>query len=137
VAARPSRQSRAQSAGGVRADMPRVLIVDDDADAADALASLLQSTGHGDACTAYTGATALALAVEFVPTVLLVDLELADMSGYELARHLSQHPQLQNLRLIALTANSDHPGRELARAAGIERYLIKPVGAAGLDELFT
>jgi len=54
--------------GGVRAYMPRILIVDDDADAADALASLLQSTGYGDARTAYTGATALALAVEFVPT---------------------------------------------------------------------
>src|SRR5947208_1196935 len=45
--------------------------------------------------------------------------------------------ELQNLRLIALTANSEHPGRELAREAGIERYLIKPVGAAALDELFT
>src|SRR2546429_7960701 len=80
---------------------------------------------------------ALALAVEFVPTVLLVDLDLPDMSGYDVARHLSQHPQLQTLRLIALTVSSEHPGRELAREAGIERYLIKPIGAAGLDELFT
>ncbi len=116
--------------------MPRILIVDDDVDAAGALASLLQSTGYGDARVAYTGATALALAGEFVPTVALVDLELPDMSGYELARNLSQHPQLQTLRLIALTADSEHPGRELAREAGIERYLIKPVGAAALDELF-
>ena len=137
MAAHPSRQSRAQSEGSDRAYMPRILIVDDDADAADALASLLQSTGYGDARTAYTGATALALAVEFVPTVLLVDLNLPDMSGYDVARQLSQHPQLQNLRLIALTANSEHLGRELAREAGIERYLIKPVGAAALDELFT
>jgi len=53
------------------------------------------------------------------------------------ARDLSQHPQLQNLRLIALTASSEHPGRELAREAGIERYLIKPVGSQDLDELFT
>ena len=92
--------------------------------------------GYGDARVAYTGATALALAVEFVPTVVLVDLELPDMSGYEVARHLSQHPQLQSLRLVALTAHSEHPGRELAREAGIERYLIKPVGSADLDELF-
>jgi CheY-like chemotaxis protein len=76
------------------------------------------------------------VAVEFVPTVLLVDLDLPDMSGYDVARHLSQHPQLQNLRLIALAAGSEHPGRELAREAGIERYLIKPVGSAALDELF-
>lgn len=117
--------------------MPRVLIVDDDVEAADALASLLQSTGYGDARVAYSGATALALAVEFVPTVALVDLELPDMSGYEVARQLSQHPQLQNLRLIALTADNEHPGRELAREAGVERYLIKPVGSADLAELFT
>ena len=117
--------------------MRRILIVDDDVDAAAALASLLQSAGYGDTRVAYTGATALALAVEFLPTVLLVDLDLPDMSGYAVARHLSQHPQLQNLRLIALTPNSAHPGRELAREAGIERYLIKPVGAAALEELFT
>ena len=117
--------------------LPRILVVDDDVEAADALASLLQSNGYGDARVAYTGATALALAVEFVPTVLLVDLDLPDMSGYDVARHLSQHPQLQNLRLIALTASSEHPGRELAREAGIERYLSKPVGPAGLDDLFT
>jgi CheY-like chemotaxis protein len=136
VAAHPSTQSRAQSEGGARGDMPRILVVDDDVDAADALASLLQSAGHGDARVAYTGATALALALEFVPTVLLLDLDLPDMSGYVVARHLSQHPQLQNLRLIALTASSEHPGRELAREVGIERYLSKPVGSADLDELF-
>jgi CheY-like chemotaxis protein len=118
-------------------EMPRILIIDDDMSAADALASLLQSMGYGDARVAYTGATALALALEFDPTVVLVDLELADMSGYEVARHLSQHPRLHTLRLIALTADSEHPGRELAREAGIERYLSKPVGSAELAELFT
>jgi CheY-like chemotaxis protein len=132
-----STQSKAQSEGGARGNMRRILVVDDDVDAADALASLLQSAGHGDARVAYTGATALALALEFVPTVLLLDLDLPDMSGYDVARRLSQHPQLQNLRLIALTASSEHPGRELAREVGIERYLIKPVGSADLDELFT
>ena len=137
MAAHPLTQSSELSEGGARGGMPRVLIVDDDVDAADALASLLQAAGYGDTRVAHTGGTALALAVEFLPTVLLVDLDLPDMSGYDIARQLSQHPQLQNLRLIALTANSEHPGRELAREAGIERYLIKPVGAAALDELFT
>ena len=132
MAAHPLTQSRQLSQGAAR-----ILIVDDDVDAAAALASLLQSAGHGDVRVAHTGATALAVAVEFVPTILLVDLDLPDMSGYAVARQLSQHPQLRNLRLIALTANSAHPGRELAREAGIERYLIKPVGAAALDELFT
>lgn len=129
-------QSGEQKKGVQRAAMPRILVVDDDADAADSLASLVQSAGYGDARVAYSGATALAMAVDFVPTVLLVDLDLPDMSGYDVARHLSQHPQLQNLRLIALTASSEHPGRELAREAGIERYLSKPVGSGDLDELF-
>ena len=137
MAAHPLTQPAAHGTAGVRGDMPRILIVDDDVGAADALASLLQATGYGDARVAYTGATALALAGEFVPTVALVDLELPDMSGYELARHLSQHPQLQTLRLIALTADSEHPGRERARESGVERYLIKPIGSADLAELFT
>jgi CheY-like chemotaxis protein len=132
----PPAQSGKPSEAGRRDVMPRILIVDDDVAAADSLASLLQSMGYGDARVAYTGATALAAAVEFVPTIVLVDLDLPDMSGYDVARHLSQHPQLQNLRLIALAAGSEHPGRELAREAGIERYLIKPVGSAALDELF-
>ena len=132
----PSTQPREQRKGVPRGAMPRTLVVDDDVDAADSLASLLQSAGYGDARVAYSGAAALALAVEFKPTVLLVDLDLPDMSGYDVARHLSQHPQLQNLRLIALTASSEHPGRELACEAGIERYLSKPVSFAALDEVF-
>ncbi|MGP8033638.1 MAG: response regulator [Steroidobacteraceae bacterium] len=133
----PSTQSAARGFSAARSDMPRILIIDDDVGTADALASLLQSMGYGDTRVAHTGATALALAGEFVPTVALVDLELPDMGGYELARLLSQHPRLQPMRLIALTADSEHPGRELAREAGIERYLIKPVGSADLSELFT
>lgn len=136
LAAHPSTQSAVHDTRGAWGDMPRILIVDGDVSAADALASLLQSTGYGDARVAYSGATALALAIEFVPTVALVNLALPDMSGYDVARHLSQHPQLYTLRLIALTTDSEHPGRELAREAGVERYLIKPVGSADLAELF-
>ena len=82
-----------------------------------------QSAGHGDARVVYTGATALDVALKFVPTLLLRDLEPPDMSGYDVARNPCQHPQLQNLRLITLMASSKHPGRELAREVGIERYL--------------
>ncbi len=134
--AHPSGQSIAHRVGSIPGNVPRILIVDDDEGAANALASLLHSAGYGEARVACTGKTALALAVEFVPAIVLIDLELPDMSGYEVARHLSQHSQLQNLRLVALTANNEHPGRELARQSGIERYLMKPVGAADLDELF-
>ena len=75
--------------------------------------------------------------IESLRRELRGNLLLSGDQGYELARQLSQHPQLQTLRLIALTADSEHPGRELAREAGVERYLIKPVGSADLAELFT
>jgi len=70
------------------------------------------------------------------PAQVKPTLDLPDMSGYDVARHLSQHPSLRKLRMIALTASSEHPGRERAREAGFERYLLKPVVAAALDELF-
>jgi two-component system, chemotaxis family, CheB/CheR fusion protein len=123
--------------GGARGDMPRILIVDGNVAAANALASLVEAAGHGEARVASSGQAALALAVTFVPTVVLLSLDLPDMSGYHVARHLSQHPRLQNLRLIALTGSSEHPGRERAREAGFERYLIDPPDAAELDELFS
>ena len=132
----PAAAAAWEDEGGAPSVMPRILIVDDDVNAADSLASLLQSRGYGDTRIAHTGAAAVTVAGEFRPTVLLVDLDLPDMSGYDLARQLAQHPRLQNMRLIALTDSSEHPGRELARAAGIERYLSKPVGSAALDEVF-
>jgi CheY-like chemotaxis protein len=129
-------RSRKPKQGG-SGSLPRILVVDDDVESADSLAAALQSAGYGEARVAYSGATALTLAGTFLPTVLLVDLDLPDMSGHDVARLLSQHPKLPNLRMIALTVSSEHPGRELAREAGIERYLGKPVDPAALEELFT
>jgi|HubBroStandDraft_1064217.scaffolds.fasta_scaffold274989_2 CheY-like chemotaxis protein len=129
-------RSRKPKQGG-SGSLPRILVVDDDVESADSLAAALQSAGYGEARVAYSGATALTLAGAFLPTVLLVDLDLPDMSGHDVARLLSQHPKLPNLRMIALTASSEHPGRELAREAGMERYLSKPVDPAALEELFT
>lgn len=119
-----------------RGDMPRILIIDNDVGAANALASLVETSGHGETRVACSGHEALAVAVTFVPTVVLLNLQLRDMSGYDVARQLSQHPRLQELRLIALTGSGEHPGREQAREAGFERYLIEPPGRTELAELF-
>ncbi len=116
--------------------MPRVLIVDHDVEAANAVASLVETSGHGEARVAHSGQAALAIAATFLPTVVLLKLDLPDMSGYDVARQLSQYPRLQNPRLVALTGSSEHPGRDRAREAGVERYLIAPPGAAELEELF-
>jgi CheY-like chemotaxis protein len=116
--------------------MPRVLIVDDNVDAAKSLAALLHAAGHREVRLAYSGKSALAIAVKFLPKIVLMEFDLPDMSSYDVARRLSQHPQLQDLRLIALTKGGEHTGREHARESGFERYLLKPVSVAALQRLF-
>lgn len=115
--------------------MHRFLIVDDDAKSAEVLAMLLQATRRGETQLTRLDSAAVALAVEFRATIAFIDLKLPDVSGYEVARLLHQHPLLRELRLIALTDSDEHPGRELARVAGFERYLLKPVTGTGVEEL--
>ena len=113
----------------------RILIVDNDISASDSLELMLHASGYSETRVAYSGHAALAIATEFRPSVVLVELDLLDMSGYEVARLLREHAQSQDLRLIALTSSRDHAGRELARVAGFERYLLKPVSALDLSGL--
>jgi CheY-like chemotaxis protein len=65
----------------------------------------------------------------------LLELNLLDVNGYALAKLLREHAQSRGLRLIALTSSREHAGREQARVAGFERYLLKPVSALDLTEL--
>ena len=114
---------------------PRVLIVDDDVELAQSLSRMLESVGRYETRMVHSAADALAVAVEFPPVIVFLDIELPDMSGYEVATLLHQHAHLQATRLIALTDNIEHPGREDARAAGFERYLVKPVTAIELRKV--
>jgi CheY-like chemotaxis protein len=113
----------------------RILIVDHDMSSADALENILGTSDDSATRVAYSGRSALAIAAEFHPQVVLLNLELPDMSGYEVAQLLREHAQREDLRLIALTSSREHAGRELARAAGFERYLLTPVTAFDLAEL--
>jgi CheY-like chemotaxis protein len=114
----------------------RILIVDHDISSSDSLERLLHASGHSQTRVAYSGHAALAIAAEFQPSVVLLELNLLDMSGFEVARLLREQAQGHDLRLIALTpSSSEHAGRELARVAGFERYLLKPVAAAELAGL--
>ena len=115
--------------------MMRILIVDDHADSAESLVILLQELGHDETRVANSAATALRAAVAFRPDIVLMDVELPDMRGYDAALLMHQHPHLQQTRLIALTDYAEHPGREQARASGFERYLVKPVTAEALQEV--
>jgi len=114
---------------------PRILIVDDDVPLANSLARMLGSAGKYDVRIVHLAADAVAAAAEHVPSIVFLDIELPDMSGYEVAKLLHQHAHLQAVRLIALTDSIDHPGREDARAAGFERYLVKPVTLAELQKV--
>jgi len=113
----------------------RILIVDDDIASSDSLELMLHASGYSQTRLAYSGHAALAIAAVFRPDVVLLELSLLDMSGYEVARLLRERAQCNDLRLIALTSSREHAGRELARVAGFERYLLKPIDARDLSGL--
>jgi CheY-like chemotaxis protein len=104
----------------------RILIVDDNADAADSLALLLQIDGH-QTLAVYTSRDALVSAESFKPDIMLLDIGLPEMNGYEIARRLRAQPGSGAVRLIALTGYGQAGDQARARAAGFDDHLMKPV----------
>jgi DNA-binding response OmpR family regulator len=120
----------------VRATGPmRILIVDNDIGSAGALELMLHASGYLQTRVAYSGHAALAMAADFEPSVILLELDLLDMDGYALARSLRAQTQRDDVRVIALTFSREPFDRERARVAGFERYLLKPVTAIDLSAL--
>jgi CheY-like chemotaxis protein len=115
--------------------MARILIVDDEGPSVQTLERVLHELGHRETRVAGSASDALRAAVELLPAITFVDIELPDMGGYELAKNLHQHPQLQHMRLVALTNKGQHAARENARAAGFERYIVKPITEAAVREV--
>jgi len=109
----------------------RVLVVDDNADAAQMLAALLEVQGHA-VSVEYDARGALARARSEHPDVLLLDIGLPDMDGYELARRLRAQPENAGATLVALTGYGQNQDRAAARQAGFDHYLVKP---ADLNEV--
>lgn len=108
------------------AQRTRVLVVEDDADSAALLTALLQRVGY-DAQFAHDGPAALAAARVWLPSVVLLDLGLPGMSGYEIARVLRAEANGRDLHVIALTASSDDTARQRSLEAGCECHLVKGV----------
>jgi signal transduction histidine kinase/ActR/RegA family two-component response regulator len=104
----------------------RILLVDDNVDAAETLQELLRSLGH-ETAVAHEGLHALALAKEFQPDVAVLDIGLPVMDGYELARRLRADAGGQSLRLIALTGYVEARDRSRALEAGFDHHLAKPL----------
>jgi CheY-like chemotaxis protein len=103
----------------------KVLVVDDNADSAETLSELLPIWGH-EARIAYDGESALRLVGEFRPDVVLLDIGLPGMDGFEVARRIRQGATPVH-RLVAMTGYGDDEDRRKAREAGFDGHLVKPV----------
>jgi CheY-like chemotaxis protein len=111
----------------------RVLVVEDNADLREMMCALLQSRG----CTvagAADGRTAIALARQSLPEVAFVDIDLPDISGYEVARSFAASSELSGIRLVAVTGYGQAEDVRRALAAGFERHLKKPVRLEELEQ---
>ncbi len=112
----------------------RVLVVDDNVDAADTLAMLFDLSGHVTR-TAHDGVQALVVAQELQPDVALLDIGLPLLDGLEVARRLRQQPVGQRMVLVALTGWDEAADRLAAKAAGFDAHLVKPCDHAKLLQL--
>ena len=115
-------------------DALHVMIVDDNADAANSLAMLLQAAGY-IVSVAYDAQEAMERACVGVTHIFLVDIGLPDMDGYELARRLRSFPETAHATLIALTGYGQTQDYQRSQAAGFDHHLVKPANAAKLSAL--
>ena len=110
----------------VERDSRRVLIVDDNVDAAHSLSLLLQSIGH-ETCVAHDGVRALQATTEFHPDVVLLDIGMPGLDGYEVARRLRKLRERDPVRIIAVTGWNQDADRQSTHEAGFDVHLVKPV----------
>jgi two-component system CheB/CheR fusion protein len=114
----------------------RLLVVDDNRESANSLALLMKLTGH-DVRVAYDGPAALELARTFQPQVVLQDLQMPGMSGYEVARCIREQPATRNVLLVALTGCGSDEDRRCCLAAGFDHHLVKPVDWSALQQVLS
>jgi CheY-like chemotaxis protein len=104
----------------------RILIVDDNRDAAESLAMMLSADGH-ETHAVFSSQDALNEAITFLPDMILLDIGLPEMDGYEVARRLRHLPSLDQLRIVALTGYGQASDIARAKAAGFDGHLVKPI----------
>lgn len=123
-------QADALPAAGVaaplRTDTFKILVVDDNADAAQTLASLLEFKGHSIR-VANDGVEALEVVEDWIPEVGLIDIGMPNLNGYELAQALRKNPALDHMALVALTGWGAETDRAMSKEAGFVEHLTKPV----------
>lgn len=114
----------------------RVLVVDDNIDAAETSADLLQLYGH-EVRAAHDGLSALKIAFEWQPAVVLLDIGLPGMDGFEVARRIRAQPLLANVVLVAITGYGHESDLQRAKAAGFDHHLTKPADFVKIQEILS
>jgi CheY-like chemotaxis protein len=104
----------------------RILVVDDNVDAADSLSALLELLG-ADVRTVHGGAAALQLLETFEADLVLLDIGMPVLDGYEVARRIRAHPRLHDVYLVAVTGWGQAQDRQRSTEAGFDEHLVKPV----------
>jgi signal transduction histidine kinase len=112
----------------------RILVVDDNPDSADSLAMLLKLSGH-EVHTAHDGLEAVEAAAKFQPDVILLDIGLPRLDGYEAARRIREQQRDKGLILVALTGWGQDEDRRRSEEAGFDAHMVKPVDLAALSNL--
>jgi signal transduction histidine kinase/ActR/RegA family two-component response regulator len=128
----PPPAASARQVEPLKSSPKRVFIVDDNADAADTLALLLQIEGH-EVQAVHTPADALEQIELFQPDVALVDIGLPELNGYELVRRLKKQPSLAAVKFVAVTGYGQVEDRRRVRDAGFNDHLVKPVSMPALE----
>jgi CheY-like chemotaxis protein len=112
----------------------RVLVVDDNESVRDGLAMLLQAWGC-ETHLAGDGPSAVRLAKECRPQVVLLDIQMPGLDGYAVAEQLKQEASLQDTKLVALTGNGADADRQRSEQAGFDVHLVKPVAPEELRQV--
>jgi len=120
------------SAAGAPATTRRVLIVDDNQDAAESLALLVELLG-AEAHVCFDGASALAAFDDYAPQLVLLDLTMPGMSGFEVVRRLRERGAHDRARIVALSGRAEDEYRRRSLEAGFDTHLVKPVDVASLQ----
>jgi two-component system CheB/CheR fusion protein len=112
----------------------KVLVVDDNVDTVLSFSMLLKASGH-DVRNAHDGPTAVQVALDYQPDVVLLDIGLPGLNGYQVAKRIRQEPNLKNVVLVALTGYGQEADRQTALEAGFNHHLVKPARLEQLQKI--
>jgi CheY-like chemotaxis protein len=113
-----------------------VLVVEDNVGAAKILAMMLRKLGNHEVEMAHDGLEALQVASSFRPEIILLDIGLPGLSGYDVAQRLRAQPEFDGTLIVALTGYGQEEDRRRSREAGFDEHLVKPPALATLKQLF-